>query len=705
MTNRAVPAWIVEFLLLGKSHSSIVQRFTQDGGVVTDVWLAFARDLERPVRVLLSPAEGATSIDLAFELHECLRAYREEPRLHHPFDKIGERENSAVAVLESFVAATIYIDELLRVVMPLTRWWSEKRLGRMRFKADIDYPLVNRLADEIVHKISDDSFADPVARRRRHADMTPADSSDRDYRVVAAAPIAALLGVIRMAFGSERPRDIFHNAAGRDAHAYARWIAEHARLIAKQAQMEFQQPLTSRLNTVRASSKEARTDEINTRERTAPALIQRVFLDRDAGISHSDALASTKADAASRVFDVVCNNITWGIIDSGIDSTHPAFLDWRAIEALGDTRPNAEDPAVRARHSRVRATYDFTLIERIRSYDLTDAPTRPSARGDAIDKVIDAIEHLPGKISSPEWRRQARACLVEIAAQLSKRLPPDWRVIEPLIRIDVNDGVGLASDHGTHVAGTLGADWRKDGKTLLKGICPDINLYDLRVIPAASSGGTLRSTEFAVVAATEFVQFLNREAGSSGPVIHGVNISMSIPHDVRNYGCGATPICVACDRLVNDGVVVVAAAGNRGWNEQEVGFGNFTFCSITDPGNALNVITVGSTHRSAPHTYGASFFSSRGPTGDGRIKPDLVAPGEKIRGPVRGETYQDFDGTSMAAPYVSGAAAMLLARNRELIRNPRRVKEILCDTATDLGRERYFQGHGMLDVLRALQRN
>ena len=62
-----------------------------------------------------------------------------------------------------------------------------------------------------------------------------------------------------------------------------------------------------------------------------------------------------------------------------------------------------------------------------------------------------------------------------------------------------------------------------------------------------------------------------------------------------------------------------------------------------------------------------------------------------------------MDGTSMAAPHVSGAAALLIARHRELIGQPARVKEVLCRTATDLGRERYFQGPGMVDTLRALQ--
>ena len=139
--------------------------------------------------------------------------------------------------------------------------------------------------------------------------------------------------------------------------------------------------------------------------------------------------------------------------------------------------------------------------------------------------------------------------------------------------------------------------------------------------------------------------------------------------------------------------------------------------TINDPGNAELAITVGSTHRDMPHTYGVSYFSSKGPTGDGRLKPDLVAPGEKIISCAAGqratrprlhEVDQKFDyleqsGTSMAAPHVSGVVAAFLSVRSEFIGQPEKVKELFVNSATDLHRDRYFQGSGLVDLMRAIQ--
>jgi hypothetical protein len=230
-------------------------------------------------------------------------------------------------------------------------------------------------------------------------------------------------------------------------------------------------------------------------------------------------------------------------------------------------------------------------------------------------------------------------------------------------------------------------------------VCPDLQLYDLRVLDDQGLGD-----EFSVIGALQFLRYLKIHRDFIA--VHGANLSLSIRHDVVNYACGRTPICDECERLVSNGIIVVAAAGNDGHHQYLTTKGpqdGYQSISITDPGNAEGVITVGATHRFQPHTYGVSYFSSRGPTGDGRPKPDLVAPGEKIKAPVPGGDAKEMDGTSMAAPHVSGAAALLIARHRELAGNPARVKQILCQTATDLGRERYFQGSGMVDILRALQ--
>lgn len=415
----------------------------------------------------------------------------------------------------------------------------------------------------------------------------------------------------------------------------------------------------------------------------------RVALNRPAEIASRDSYRTIKADAARRVFEIDTSGIRWAVLDSGIDPRHPAFAE--PISREDDDEGDAEP---REFNSRVGATYDFTKVRRIVA--LASTP------GD------DAEAQLTQKFSmTSDQAGRLRTALLH-------RGDIDWVALGEVLRVDqadpeaLDDYVADLDPHGTHVAGILGGAEAKGAfdEEDFHGTCPDIQLIDLRVLDRhGASKDRKEHREFDIIAALQFIGHLNSTGDE--PFVHGVNLSIQLQHNPRDFACGRTPVCEACNRLVANGVVVVAAAGNMGIDRDAADAntteGSFRDISIADPGNAEAVITVGSTHRKRPHTYGVSFFSSRGPTGDGRLKPDLVAPGEKIVGPVKHHAYDTMSGTSQAAPQVSGAAAMLLSQYRELIGDPQRVKQILCEAATDLGRERYFQGAGLIDILRALQ--
>jgi serine protease AprX len=205
-------------------------------------------------------------------------------------------------------------------------------------------------------------------------------------------------------------------------------------------------------------------------------------------------------------------------------------------------------------------------------------------------------------------------------------------------------------------------------------------------------------------------------------LVHGANLSLGYDFDPRWFACGQSPLCVEVNRLVRSGVSVVVSAGNGGYSSFVTVSGaaleKFSDMSITDPGNAELAITTGSTHREMPHTYGVSYFSSRGPTGDGRLKPDLLAPGERIISCAAGHErerysalsaggarvlYCEQSGTSMAAPHVSGAIAAFLSVRPEFIGEPERIKRLFTSNTIDLHRHQYFQGAGLMDLMKVLQ--
>src|SRR3954465_7926023 len=428
-------------------------------------------------------------------------------------------------------------------------------------------------------------------------------------------------------------------------------------------------------------------------------------------------IATVKADAAFRAYAATGAGITWAVIDSGIDGEHTHFGSKDHPD--GST---IHDPEVAELH------YDFTLeMEPIpepapgtdakQFQEMKDSRQREhdaKARKAALVDPLGHGTHVAGIIAGR---------LPDDAVQAQMPEPPlnDGALAAPApvsangkVRYAVFEQVFESNQEGERVFAAKSPKRRDVRRSAgLHGVAPECHLVSLKVIDATAEG---RVSD--VMRALVYI----REQLNDDPKllrIHGVNISIGYDFDAQMFACGQSPLCVEVDRLVRSGVVVVVAAGNTGYGEvaaearvAKVGLSN----TINDPGNSALAITVGATHRDSPHIYGVSFFSSKGPTGDGRLKPDVVAPGERITSCASASkcaklklksdgaaSYIDDSGTSMAAPHVSGAIAAFLSIRREFIQRPEEVKRLFLDNATSLGRERYFEGHGLVDLMRTIQ--
>lgn len=373
-------------------------------------------------------------------------------------------------------------------------------------------------------------------------------------------------------------------------------------------------------------------------------------------------LSTIKADAARATFGCLGKGIVWAVVDSGIDGNHPHFRKHK----------NLED-----------------LPEGVQHIDLS-ALGDPGRNGDPIhgDPLEDQFghgTHVAGIIAGALDGKDSASPLTAIIHSRNE-----------------NDAQEIS----------------KINLPKMSGVAPECKLVSYKVLNDKGQGGVI-----GVIAALEEIERVNSYGKSIR--IHGVNLSLGYPFDPRWFACGHSPLCEVVDRLVRSGVFVVAAAGNSGFGYVDTvlagSWAQGLPMSINDPGNADRAITVGSSHREAPHKYGVSYFSSKGPTGDGRTKPDLLAPGEKIIScrstsvgksgksaadiPLKNDDplYKEDSGTSMAAPHVSGAIAAFLSVRQEFRGRTDEVKELLLRSAVDLKRERYSQGAGMLDLLRALQ--
>lgn len=266
--------------------------------------------------------------------------------------------------------------------------------------------------------------------------------------------------------------------------------------------------------------------------------------------------------------------------------------------------------------------------------------------------------------------------------QLDSKAPIGWLDL-------VNNKANPYDDngHGTHVASIAVGDGVGPGPIagLMKGVAPDASLSAVKVINKNGNGADALE-----------VQGIQWCAGRA----HVDVISLSLGSDLPSDGLDA--ISQAVDAAVAAGKIVVAAAGNSG---DAPG-------SITAPGSAKQAITVGAAAEwSAPADYPyasdgpyLAAFSSRGPTVDDRIKPDVVAPGVTIGAAQSGtvSTYTVKSGTSMATPHVAGVA--LLLRQLQPTWNQADVRAAIEGTALDagpIGKDNDW-GAGLLDAYAAV---
>ena len=257
--------------------------------------------------------------------------------------------------------------------------------------------------------------------------------------------------------------------------------------------------------------------------------------------------------------------------------------------------------------------------------------------------------------------------------------------------------------HGTHVAGIVAGDG-SDSAGEHGGAADRAHLLGLQVLD-----GTGRGSTSDVIAALDWLARYGRYFD-----IGVVNLSL---------GQGVTesidtdPMVAAAEALWDQGIVVVVAAGN---------FGRAGNATVMSPANSRKVITVGSlTDNGTGSDFGddyVSTFSSRGPTqGDLVLKPDLIAPGNRLVAAIPGQAqlrddlpgrvvdcsaagcgddYFELSGTSMAAPMVAAAAALMLEKDPSL--TPATIKARLMRSARKIDAPPIDAGAGVLDVDAAL---
>ncbi|NVM54987.1 MAG: S8 family peptidase [Candidatus Helarchaeota archaeon] len=239
------------------------------------------------------------------------------------------------------------------------------------------------------------------------------------------------------------------------------------------------------------------------------------------------------------------------------------------------------------------------------------------------------------------------------------------------------EGYFDGNGHGTHVAGTIAGNGKASGSKYV-GVAPEAKVIAAKVLAANGSG-----TFSGVIAGIEW-------AAKQKPDVMNLSLGASIPGSCD----GTDPCSMAVEAAMDQGIIVCIAAGNAGPGSSTVG----------SPGCAEKVITIGA----SDDNDNIAWFSSRGPTLDKRVKPDIVLPGVNIVAARATDTalgtpiddhHTQASGTSMATPHCAGVAALLKAEFPNI--TPQEVKKLLMTTSIDLKLDPNTQGKGRVDCEKA----
>ena len=423
------------------------RRQLQDSPILVDVWIAFAKDPGKPQELLITPHRAQTAGLVATELDRLVKRASKDP--------------ADIAYLQGIIAARLYFAELLLVIVPMTEWWKSSRNNKemqIYLSSEKGLQRINEVLNIVQRMVA--HWSAPTKNQRVDEFLS---SLDR---------YAALAGLILWASRDETRMNKGGSASEEEALAEA--IKNGLQAITDGLQQIFNEIL-------RQFPPKP--------EKEGEALVYQVSLNREATMAVARSVPAVKADAARTLFAVKCNNIAWAVIDSGIKGDHAAFKD-------------ADDK------SRVKASFDFSNFRKIVSLDNLKILGKDAQDEEMKEERLKELLHddLKEKLTVNDAVKR----LTDLAMDAKYKRPIHWESVKPFVEINITTPPKF-SDHGTHVAGIIGAD-RNGAKELptdeqddyVDGMCPDIQLYDFRVLAP-----TIKETEFAIIAALQYIRYMN----------------------------------------------------------------------------------------------------------------------------------------------------------------------------------------------------